>query len=445
MNMPRKQPPPAPKAGRNPQDDVVPLTQSATQPKGSRFSAWPIRFATQVLRGRLPVHPDRATVLIVSHDASRTGAPIVAQNLAAHLSARYNVIVLCLGGGPLVQSFRDAACEVHLTRRLLPKPLRGPWALRAIAAAHALRFAIVNSAASHPVAPGLTAARIPTVAVIHEFAAYLVKHDRIRRLFDASAAVVFSSELTLQDATRRIGFDPATSVQLLAQGKCVVPGSAPDAAAAESAALTTAMRPHGTPRFVVLGAGTLDFRKGTDLFCTLAAMARQRAPEVPWRFVWIGGSLAGSRDGDFPLYLADQIDRSGVADIVQILPPTPAIETAYDLADLLLLPSRLDPLPNVAIDAMAKGLPVLCFDKATGVADLLHQASLSDACRAPYLDLAAMADQIVALARAPEKRTQVGQVLKAFCDHALRFDLYAERLAELAEAAVTAQADTPKK
>ena len=38
------------------------------------------------------------------------------------------------------------------------------------------------------------------------------------------------------------------------------------------------------------------------------------------------------------------------------------------LADTLLLPSRLDPLPNVAVDALCEGLPVICFARTTGIA-----------------------------------------------------------------------------
>jgi hypothetical protein len=41
-------------------------------------------------------------------------------------------------------------------------------------------------------------------------------------------------------------------------------------------------------------------------------------------------------------------------------------------ADLFLLSSRLDPLPNVAIDELTMGLPVLCFEKTSGIADFMR-------------------------------------------------------------------------
>ena len=35
--------------------------------------------------------------------------------------------------------------------------------------------------------------------------------------------------------------------------------------------------------------------------------------------------------------------------------------------------SRLDPLPNVGIDAMNESTPVHCFDNACGIADILKK------------------------------------------------------------------------
>ena len=46
--------------------------------------------------------------MIVSHEASRTGAPILALNLADKLSKKYNIVNLILGGGELREDFRSA-------------------------------------------------------------------------------------------------------------------------------------------------------------------------------------------------------------------------------------------------------------------------------------------------------------------------------------------------
>lgn len=81
-----------------------------------------------------------------------------------------------------------------------------------------------------------------------------------------------------------------------------------------------------------------------------------------------------------------------------MLDETSAIETAYEEADLLFISSRLDPLPNVAIDAFDARLPVLCFDKATGISDFLSSCGLRDSCIADYLDVDSAVQKIFALA-----------------------------------------------
>ena len=71
---------------------------------------------------------------------------------------------------------------------------------------------------------------------------------------------------------------------------------------------------------------------------------------------------------------------------------------AYQAADLLLISSRLDPLPNVAIDALTLGLPVFCFEKTTGIADFLSEHGLKEQCVARYLDAHDLALKVRSLA-----------------------------------------------
>ena len=55
---------------------------------------------------RVAFDTQKKTILVVSHEASRTGAPILALNLVQQFSERYNVIGLILGGGELIDHFR---------------------------------------------------------------------------------------------------------------------------------------------------------------------------------------------------------------------------------------------------------------------------------------------------------------------------------------------------
>jgi len=202
----------------------------------------------------------------------------------------------------------------------------------------------------------------------------------------------------------------------------------------EDARITQALRPEEAQAdtVVVLGAGSVQLRKGVDLFLECAARVLRASPTRPFRFVWVGKGYDPERDMDYSAYLADQVRRAGLQDHVSFVGETSSIEAAYAAADLMLISSRLDPLPNVAIDAMAHGLPVLCFDRTTGIADVLKANGLGDACVAAYLDTVEMAEKTLRFIDSDALRKEVGDKSRAVV--AEQFDMagYVAKLEALA-------------
>ena len=70
--------------------------------------------------------------------------------------------------------------------------------------------------------------------------------------------------------------------------------------------------------------------------------------------------------------LANQL---GIADRVHFLGPQQDVKPYYGAADVLVLPTLYDPFPNVALEALACGLPVVTSTKC-GAAELLAQTGL---------------------------------------------------------------------
>lgn len=102
-----------------------------------------------------------------------------------------------------------------------------------------------------------------------------------------------------------------------------------------------------------------------------------------------------------------------------------------------MLSSRLDPLPNVAIEVMSYGVPVLCFNKTTGIADFLIESGLEEACVAQYIDTAEMAQKILSLLNSESLYQQIAKQ----CQHSASqyFDMkeYCAKLEQLGENART--------
>src|SRR5208337_199004 len=114
--------------------------------------------------------PSRRTVLLVSHEASQTGAPILAFNLLEKFAARYNVISVLLGPGGMEKAFRKVST---VTIGPFPKRLREtPHIHEPILDAcrrFAPAFAIVNSMVSREALIPLSKAGVPSILLVHEF------------------------------------------------------------------------------------------------------------------------------------------------------------------------------------------------------------------------------------------------------------------------------------
>lgn len=157
---------------------------------------------------------------------------------------------------------------------------------------------------------------------------------------------------------------------------------------------------------VVVGAGTVDWRKGADLFVQLACEVRRRRPE-PVHFVWVGGDL---RSPDFERVRSD-LERTG-ADHVHFVGVREDPIPWFSLADAFALTSREDPFPLVALECAALGIPIVTYRNG-GMPELLEAAGPAAASGVvDHLDVAAMAHQVGALLDSDRLRKQAGDEVR---------------------------------
>lgn len=389
----------------------------------------------------VPGTDGKPTILLISHEASRTGAPILSLNIVQQLTPHYNVVTLLFGGGPLEQAFVEAGSVVAGPVALKHRPVSAQWVMDKFLDKHHFEFAIVNSLESYVALKPLAEHFIPTISLIHEFAVYTRPRIAIQNALLWASQTVFSADVTLESATLVLPELKACGLPILSQGKSHVPGELEDdqRLEAEKFALEQSMRPGGRDdgTIVILGAGWVQIRKGVDLFIECATRVLASPIGHRCRFVWIGNNYDPEHDTLYSVYLHDQIQRAGISDRFAVINETAAIEHVYALSDMLLLSSRLDPLPNVAIDAMVRALPVLCFDRTTGIADILKRNGLQQDCVAPYLDTHHMADLLIRLASSRVERLRVGQAARTLAEHEFNMPTYVDKLVALTAQGVT--------
>ena len=154
---------------------------------------------------------------------------------------------------------------------------------------------------------------------------------------------------------------------------------------------------------VVGGVGTMDWRKGPDLFVQLAAMVTRRLPDADVHFVWAGGDAGGPTRGG----LLMDARRLGLGDRIKFVGPLEQLAELFAAMDVFALTSREDPFPLVMLEAAAAGIPLVCFAGGGGAPEFAHP----DAGRvAAYLDVAGMAAAVSDLLEREEERQRMGQI-----------------------------------
>lgn len=331
-------------------------------------------------------------VLFVSHEASRTGAPMCLLHLLRWLRAntQLDFEVLLAKGGPLQVEFEQLA-TVHAPTAFAGVPL----------AQAGFDLIYANTVFCAELIERLGGAGVPLVTHVHELncgyewagARSMAACVRHTKRFIACADVVAIS-------FSRIFGVPADRLTVQHE---MVDASTLDAIAArcEARALRAA---HGLPpeALLVAACGTLDQRKGADLFIQLAAQLKQlNATGRPVHFLWIGAATVRG----LPTLLREDVRKLGLNGEVHLIGEMADPHPLLSLCDVFCLTSREDPFPLTMLEAAALGKPVVCFDGAGGGREFCDAGG---GITVPYLDVAAMAAACGDLLANEPKRLALG-------------------------------------
>ncbi|GLQ36904.1 rhamnan synthesis F family protein [Georhizobium profundi] len=388
--------------------------------------------------GKRVYDSSKKTVALVIHEGSFTGAPILGINLLEQFARTHNVVLISLRDGPLLRYAGDFAVKIvvgdvnigRMSSELLAAKLIQP-----LVSEFNVTAALANSVETAAIVAALSVANVPIVSLIHEFATY-VQPLTLATVLASSQRVVFSSSLTQKSALEAGITGHFRHSVVRPQGRCVIPN-----VGATVSDNTVAAKPSvefDKADFVCIGCGYVQYRKGVDLFIATAAAYKRLNPETNVAFVWVGEGYDPVRDLGYSAWLKDQIERSGLDDVVSLMPAmdAEALLKLYRTADAMLLSSRLDPFPNVAIDAIAEGLPLVSFKDANGVSEYLESDELLSSLVVPYLDIEAAAAALIELQSNEKRSRKTSEHLKRLASKQFNMVDYVDNLQNLLEQAV---------
>lgn len=147
---------------------------------------------------------------------------------------------------------------------------------------------------------------------------------------------------------------------------------------------------------LVLAVGRLAPSKGFDMLIKAFASARRPG----WRLLILG-------EGPERVNLEALIRDLDLGDWVELPGTEQDIWHRYQQADFLVLSSRFEGMPNVVLEAMSTGLPVVATNCTPSMSDLVHPEV--DGFLVPPEDTAALAHAMARLMDDPQLRLRMGQ------------------------------------
>lgn len=166
----------------------------------------------------------------------------------------------------------------------------------------------------------------------------------------------------------------------------------------------------------ICGCGTLDWRKGADLFILAAAQLQKTQPELDFHFYWVGGK---KNSVEYEKLMYD-IDRLEIGHRVTIIESCPNPLDYIGECDVYLLSSREDPFPLVCLEAASLGKPIICFKRSGGMPEFVDDKI---GWLINYLDLGQLNTLLNELLQMPERNDLLVLKGKAARERVKNYDI----------------------
>lgn len=381
-------------------------------------------------------------ILFISHEASLSGAPILALNLLKRLKKErenYTIDVLLIRGGELYEDFAKISNNIvvahyHLQSfSFLKRNLKRVESVIFKKKAETQQDKIDKITTmlllnNYDLVYGNTMEsliwtlpfykkNIPTIVAIHELS------------FGIEST--YPKEFVLQNisnVTKIIAGSKAVGDNLVAKygadvSKINVVHSFVDSVLTIQKDKESLIRELGikSDDLIIGIASSQELRKGTDMVPLLVQKIRQKT-DLSFKFINLGGTSKS------PAVRCAKLDseKLGIENNLLFIDHNKTPNDYINLFDIFLLMSREDPFPLVMLTAAKLKKPIIAFEKSGGAVEFLENGH---GILAPYLDLDVMADEVIKLMKDSNLRETYGKKIhqrleEEFSDEKLTLDIF---------------------
>ncbi|MBR0131662.1 MAG: glycosyltransferase [Lachnospiraceae bacterium] len=352
------------------------------------------------------IDPEKSIVL-VTHEISQTGAPILLCKIAKSIKKRgYYVVVLSLRSKPITKEYRECCDEIYIVDKIdnysgkvmrytghdpSPRQKRALEAMAVKLEKRGFKYMLINSIASGMCVPVFKKHGFRLVSLVHEMkgaCTFFNAEKLIKDMAKLSDVIVFPAEPARRDFESFCGKIEART-EISPQGFYC---SYPERTDREKARKALCKK-LGVPKDTVFmaGVGIVHFLKGTDIF-PLLAKATEDIKNL--HFIWLGSVV----NEEFNAYMTAMAERLNVKDRIHFtgfIKNEAAYKRTLCACRAFLLTSREDTFPSVLIEAAACRVPIISFAGSGGAESFLAD---DRGYLVPYMDIDAFSEKVRELA-----------------------------------------------
>ena len=333
-------------------------------------------------------------IIFISHNASRSGAPLYLLQLIEWLKCNYEVdcTIILNAGGELEKHFEKvgktyvwdghftlSTITEKITAKLGYKNLSATYQQRIINNIKALQpdLVVSNTIVSNKLAFLLKQnINCPFVAIYHEmkFTAQFFYPDYVGNKFIA----IFDKIITVNENIKQFITDDYFFNQ---KNIFVIP---PFISVTKK---NNTKKNISADKFNILLSGFGGWQKGFDLLGVLLANFKYKNIDHKFSFTWLGEVPENNRK-----MLTFELDQIGATDLISFPGKVTNMQDYYLNASLFLMLSKEDSFPLTCIEAASYGLPIIAFEKCGGIVEFIEKGA--GKC-VPFMDINEIVNQIL--------------------------------------------------
>ena len=319
-------------------------------------------------------------VLVIGHDASLSGAPILLLNLFRLLIEREVVDVqfVIRRGGPLVEAYKEVAPVIVLKQSKFGEEknfllLIAHWIgnkiklARVLMKAFSCDYIFFNTVVNGRLMRWFRFHHKPVITYVHELEnvinLYLKSKDAVLPLF--SSNIIAYPSLTTKDLLICKYKIPAAKLKELSY---YFPFSQNDYDAGRASDMRKAFRQKlgiDENDFLVGAVGTISQRKGIDLFMEVGEKIKLSNSAI--KLVWVGSFESSQQESD----IRNLIKQKRLESNLFFTGSLPYDIYNFSAFDIFFLASREDTYPLVVLEAAIMKVPSICFSGSGGIIEFI--------------------------------------------------------------------------